>query len=80
MKVVHRLYARLFGYFWAPCPLCGKHFGGHQWKDRRGMTASIRVLGRAMVTTENGALVQQLSAPMLKAICPKCTKAGLGTA
>lgn len=23
-------YAYLFGYFWLPCPLCGKYFGGHE--------------------------------------------------
>lgn len=27
----HRLYAHLNLYFWAPCPLCGKNFGGHEW-------------------------------------------------
>ncbi len=24
------LYAHLLGYFWLPCPICGKHFGGHE--------------------------------------------------
>lgn len=24
------LYAKLFGYFWLPCPICGKNFGGHE--------------------------------------------------
>lgn len=27
----HRLYARLNGYFWHPCPICGRKFGGHEW-------------------------------------------------
>lgn len=26
----HRLYARLAGYFWLPCPVCGRMFGGHE--------------------------------------------------
>ena len=26
-------YAFLFGYFWLPCPLCGKKFGGHECSD-----------------------------------------------
>ena len=24
------IYAPLNGYFWLPCPLCGKNFGGHE--------------------------------------------------
>ena len=24
------VYAKLLGYFWLPCPVCGKHFGGHE--------------------------------------------------
>ena len=24
------VYAHLFGYFWLPCPICGKKFGGHE--------------------------------------------------
>jgi len=27
---VHHLYANLFGYFWVPCPICEKYFGGHE--------------------------------------------------
>lgn len=26
----HRLYAHNKGYFWIACPLCGRHFGGHE--------------------------------------------------
>lgn len=25
-----RRYARLHGYFWLPCPICGDEFGGHE--------------------------------------------------
>ena len=28
---LNKLYANLFGYFWLPCPICGKDFGGHEW-------------------------------------------------
>lgn len=28
-----RLRAWLGGYFWLPCPLCGRKFGGHEWGD-----------------------------------------------
>jgi len=27
---LHRLYARFLGYFWLPCPICGRCFGGHE--------------------------------------------------
>lgn len=26
----HRAYARRHGYFWLPCPLCDRGFGGHE--------------------------------------------------
>ena len=28
---MHRLYAFVAGYFWRPCPICGRKFGGHEW-------------------------------------------------
>lgn len=27
---LHRVWARVFGYFWAPCPECGRMFGGQE--------------------------------------------------
>lgn len=27
---LHRLYAKLHGYFWLPCHICGRPFGGHE--------------------------------------------------
>lgn len=30
MKLYHKLYAKLNGYFWLPCPVCGEYFGGHE--------------------------------------------------
>lgn len=30
MRLLHKLYAHLFGYFWLSCPICGKMFGGHE--------------------------------------------------
>jgi hypothetical protein len=29
---VHKLYAGMFGYFWLPCTLCGREYGGHEWR------------------------------------------------
>ena len=30
-RIFNRIYATLFGYFWLPCPICKKPFGGHEW-------------------------------------------------
>jgi len=30
MRLLHKIYASFFGYFWIPCPLCGEMFGGHE--------------------------------------------------
>jgi hypothetical protein len=35
VRILHRLYARLMGYFWLPCPACGKMFGGHEANHTR---------------------------------------------
>ena len=29
-RFLHKWYARLNGYFWLPCPICGRMFGGHE--------------------------------------------------
>lgn len=54
MRLFHRLYAGLLGYFWLPCPYpgCGRMFGGHETSR---WTTTVPVLGedgteRAMVT------------------------------
>ena len=28
---VHQFYAWVMGYFWLPCPSCGRMFGGHEF-------------------------------------------------
>ena len=30
----HHFYAVMGGYFWHPCPLCGRYYGGHEWDGR----------------------------------------------
>ncbi len=32
-----KLYAKLFGYFWLPCHICGNYFGGHEWPEDHTM-------------------------------------------
>lgn len=61
---LNRWYANYFRYFWLPCTLCGKMFGGHEWKDRKGLSSVIK--------TEDCTLGQ------MRGICPDCTLAGKG--
>jgi len=30
MRLFNFIYAKLFGYFWLPCRVCGRNFGGHE--------------------------------------------------
>ena len=30
-RKAHETYAKRYGYFWLPCPICGEEFGGHEW-------------------------------------------------
>jgi hypothetical protein len=32
VRWIEQLYARNHGYFWLPCPRCGRYFGGHEQK------------------------------------------------
>jgi hypothetical protein len=32
IQKLHKTFAKLFGYFWISCPICGTEFGGHEWK------------------------------------------------
>lgn len=32
-----KIYAAVCGYFWLPCPICGKYFGGHEWLDNHSI-------------------------------------------
>jgi len=59
----HHLRAFLTGHFWAPCPLCGRMFGGHEWRDISGNYSAIPKPGDP--GTGEG-------------ICPACTRAGHG--
>ena len=36
---IHRIYALGNGYFWRPCPICGKGFGGHESAETGLMTS-----------------------------------------
>lgn len=38
-RLLNKIYADLFGYFWTTCPLCGQMFGGHECKGGSIMTS-----------------------------------------
>jgi hypothetical protein len=61
-RTFNKMYARLNGYFWLPCPLCGQHFGGHEW-SHGNKCSSIPKPG---------------SPGTGMGICPDCTEAGKG--
>lgn len=42
-RLFNKWWARFRGYFWLPCPRCGRMFGGHEWR------ATIRC-DRSLVT------------------------------
>jgi hypothetical protein len=45
---VNRWWARVRGYFWLGCPLCGRHFGGHESGDGRMISAYDGEVTRAL--------------------------------
>jgi len=61
-RALHHAYALALGYFWLPCPLCGREMGGHEWREVEGKTASVPT---ERPGTSHG-------------ICPICTYQGLG--
>jgi len=36
---IEHLWAKVFGYFWMPCPNCGRMYGGHE--DGGGLYKSV---------------------------------------
>ena len=59
-----RIHAVSEGYFWLPCPLCGREFGGHEWRSVGGHVSDIPD-NPGVDLTGTG-------------ICPDCTAAGEG--
>lgn len=31
-RILNKIHAKLYGYFWLPCSVCKQYFGGHEWK------------------------------------------------
>jgi hypothetical protein len=69
---MHHAYAWALRYFWLPCHLCGRHFGGHEWRDIDGRSSSVDVVGLKGVDGIYHTVIRPT------AICPSCTREGLG--
>lgn len=65
-RKLNQWWASFRGYFWLPCPLCGKMFGGHEWRDYDGKGSSIP---DPAYPAGSGRGI---------GICPDCTRAGKG--
>jgi hypothetical protein len=60
---VHEWWAFTGGYFWLPCPLCGREMGGHEWREVQGKVFSIP---------------DEKDPCTFHGICPVCTYEGKG--
>lgn len=60
LRWFHKFYAKTFGYFWLPCPICGEYFGGHEILDKK--TAHILVDGTIWsVCTKDACISEAIS-------------------
>lgn len=63
---VHRIRVFFGGWFWGPCAHCGFMFGGHEW-------------GRVIDTSPHESSIPDgFTASSGIAICPRCTRSGVG--
>jgi hypothetical protein len=70
LRSAHRLWAHRRGYFWMPCPLCGRDFGGHESRSIAGKPASV---------PDPTCPPRGPCGPLMSVtICPPCTRAGRG--
>lgn len=60
---LHKLYAKMFGYFWLPCPVCGKPFGGHEhvWTEVLEGDGDAPSNGRIVCSYQCGAIARVLN-------------------
>lgn len=54
--------AEVRGFFWLPCPLCGRYLAGFEWRDINGHMSSIPASGEGAAS----------------GICPQCTAEARG--
>lgn len=64
---MHQVYAVMSGRAWTPCPACDRPFGAHEWL--------------ATKEAQHGGHIATVWDPekhLGEAICPDCTRAGVG--
>lgn len=70
-RIWYKWHAKILGYFWLPCPLCGQMFSGYEWdrSTKLGLPTSIpqEAQPRDMPFVASG-----------RGICPDCVKSGRG--
>lgn len=69
-RSVHRWWANRAPFFWLPCSLCGREYGGHEWRDIGGKSSRVPDPLNPP-KSPNGPF-------MSVGICPVCTRAGRG--
>lgn len=65
---VAQLRAKITGFFFLPCPLCGQEFAGYEWREQREGDTRLEASIPAPDGPQN----------MSMGICPACTRAGRG--
>jgi hypothetical protein len=74
----HRWYAGTRGYFWLPCPICGRYFGGHEWGggDPDWPTSIPNLDSEKTVVLSDGESLTYFTEGT--GICPWCVRKGNG--
>ncbi len=62
-RSAHRWWARRHGFYWLPCPLCDRPYGGHERDYLSALSSSVP---------------DPVGPPLWLSICPPCTRAGRG--
>jgi hypothetical protein len=63
MKLFRWLRAKFGGYFWLPCPWCGRMFGGFEWGES---LMDINDCGRGRVTCNDPKCMEQVQLENLR--------------
>lgn len=64
-RAVHRWWAQRHRFFWLPCSMCGREYGGHE---------------RDYLSVLPSSVPDPIHPPCWMGICPPCTRAGKGVA
>ena len=89
-RLLAKWYAHLNGYFWKPCPVCHREFGGHEWLGHGRISIDGHVdtvpkwLGHGRLRTDGHVDTVPIETQSgrgwrrSRAICPVCVDRGIG--